>query len=238
MATYSDFSDICTRFYDLVVKPKDVADFVLSKLGDHKPFNALFVGGFFLVAKEIYQKGIELKVVDYTDEMVEEARKRLPEIPVEKASLEALSFDNEFDCIFVIGRVFTHMLSVEDSENAVKGLYKSLKEGGVLFFDNYEDSKIRVTDYFNGRIDVADESMKIIRDSSTSLVSESPYLVNWKAEYKILENGVEQTYQDEMLHRAFSRTEVKDLLEKNGFKVEDQGDNFDDTSFYTLAIKL
>ena len=54
---------------------------------------------------------------------------------------------------------------------------------------------------------------------------------------EISQNGEEKVFQDEMLHRAFSRSEMKQLLEENGFLVLDQGDNFDETSFYTVAEK-
>jgi hypothetical protein len=45
------------------------------------------------------------------------------------------------------------------------------------------------------------------------------------------------TFEDEMLHRAFSRKEVELLFEDEGFAVHSQGDNFDESSFFTLACR-
>lgn len=235
-ATYSDFAGVCSCFYDLVVNPKEVASFITSKIDCSQPKKALFVGGFFLVAKELSRKGLRISIVDYSDEMVQQGRERLPSLSVEKADLLDLPFDSEFDFVFVVGRVFTHMLSEKDSAMALSSIHKSLKQGGTLFFDNYEDNKIEVTDYFNGRVVAESKEFKIIRNSTTDRVSEQPHVVNWKAEYNVFSDGSVLTYKDEMHHRAFSRGEISDLLAKHGFQVKEQGDNFDDTSFYTLAI--
>ena len=147
--TYSSFSDICTKFYDLIVDLEEVANFVLSNVKPYPTKNSLFVGGFFMVAKVLAKAGWALTVVDYTDEMVEEDKKRLPGVTVEKADLKDLPYENQFECIFVIGRVFTHMLTSADVNQALQSLHSSRKPGGILFFDNYESSKIQVTNYFN-----------------------------------------------------------------------------------------
>lgn len=214
-----------------------MADFVDVKISRFGPKNVLFVGGFFLVAKELVRRRYAVTVADYTDEMVEEGRKRLPETRVIKADVRNLPFEKEFDAVLVIGRVFTHMYSDKDLRKAFQAVRKSLKPDGILLFDNYEDTKITKTDYFNGKITVKDSNIEIIRDSSTEIVSETPFIVNWKAAYIVKEDGKLQKFNDEMKHRAFSRKEMKNILEKNRFAQIEVGDNFDDTSFYLIAQK-
>lgn len=233
--TYSDFSDICTKFYDLVVDPYQVAQFVYSKIEKYRPRSVLFVGGFFLVARELQKLGLDLVVTDYTDQMAREARSRLPDTRIELADLRELPFHEEFDTVLVIGRVFTHMLTSEDSSRALQSVNRALKSGGIVLLDNYEDSKIQVTDYFNGCVSVSDSTLQIVRESSTELISHDPLVVNWKAEYRATLGSETKSFNDEMHHRAFSRDEMKELLELHGFTVLGQGDNFDETSFFTLA---
>ena len=235
--TYSDFSDICAKFYDLIIDPKEVAHFAYSKVKDFKPRKSLFVGSFFLVARELQKLGLDLVVTEYTEEMIQEGRQRLPNTPIECADLRKLPFCEKFDAVFVIGRVFTHMLTPEDSSHALISIHNSLKPGGVTLIDNYEDTKIRLTDYLNGRISVANSSIEIIRDSSTELISTRPLIVNWSAEYKTSSSNETLTFSDQMPHRAFSRSEIKGLLEEHGFEIHSQGDNFDETSFYTVASR-
>ena len=233
--TYSKFSDVCTKFYDLVLEPQGVADFVYAKIETYQPKNCLFVGGFFLVARELEKLGLNIVLTDYSQDMIEEARKRLPNTRAEVADLRELPFCSEFDAVLVIGRVFTHMLSPEDASKALKSVHRALKPGGITLLDNYEDSKIQCTDYFNGRVAVKDADLEIIRDSTTELISEQPFVVNWSARYQASSEHGSTEFSDEMKHRAFSRMEMAELFEKHGFCVEAQGDNFDETSFYTLG---
>lgn len=235
--TYYNNSDVCAKFYDLVVDPKEVADFVYSKVVDYQPKNCLFIGGFFLVALELQKLGLAITLVDYSENMIHEAHVRLSSTRTKVADLRKLPFKGEFDVVFAIGRVFTHMLTPEDSSNALKSIYQSLKPGGVTLLDNYEDTRIQATKYFNGRVAVSDPTIEIVRDSSTKLISQIPLIVNWKATYHFNSNGNSRTFEDEMHHRAFSRPEMRVLLEKHGFIVFSQGDNFDETSFFTLAGK-
>ncbi|MCB0333012.1 MAG: class I SAM-dependent methyltransferase [Bdellovibrionales bacterium] len=233
--TYTNHSDICTKFYDLVVDPKEVADFVFSKIRNHNSKDCLFVGGFFLVARELQTLGLNLTLSDYSEDMIREAHTRLPDARAHVADLREMPFQNEFDTVLVIGRVFTHMLSSEDSSRALQSIHKALRPGGIVLLDNYEDTKIQVTEYFNGRVSVGDSAINITRDSSTELLTNDPCIVNWKATYHATANCTETSFQDEMPHRAFSRDEMRGLFEEAGFEVLAQGDNFDETSFFTLA---
>jgi SAM-dependent methyltransferase len=233
--TYSNFSEICTKFYDLVVDPIEVANFVCSKISDHNHQKCLFVGSFFLVADELQKLGIEIVLADYSKDMICEAKRRFPNTRAEVADLRNLPFRGDFDAIIVIGRVFTHMLTCKDSAQALISMHKALKPGGVVLIDNYEDTKIQTTNYFNGSISVENSAAKITRESSTDLISEDPMIVNWKAVYRATLEGNSVVFEDEILHRAFSRSEIYNLFEAHDFKVISQGDNFDETSFYTVA---
>lgn len=232
---YSDLAGVCAKFYDLVNDADVVAEFIDTRIKEHQPKKVLFIGGFFSVAKRLIDKGYELTVADYTDEMVEEGKQRLPGTEVVKADIRDIPFEDKFDAVLVIGRVFTHMYTEDDMNKALSSIKKSLKQDSIVMFDNYEDTKIQVTDYFNGKVQVNDKEIEITRDSTTEKVSDSPYIVKWKATYTVTEDGKTKEFTDEIDHRAFSRGEIKDILEKNGFKQLDSGDNFDETSFYTIA---
>jgi|GEM_PF-6330169 len=97
---------------------------------------------------------------------------------------------------------------------------------------------IQTTKYFNGRISVGDASSRIIRDSTTERVRESPYVVKWRADYSGEFKGAPFRFSDSIDHRAFSRYEFSRYLSSTGFTVQGQGDNFDETSFYTVAVKI
>lgn len=239
MDTYSKHAEICAKFYELAIDAESTSTFVFekSRAAPEKEAGekALFIGGMFQVAKGLIDKGLNLTVVDYTDQMVNIGKAKLLGTQVEKADLRSLPYLQQFDIIFAIGRVFTHMTTDEDLHKALSACRKSLKKGGRLFFDNYEDTKIQKTKYFNGTIRCHQGTTTIQRTSSTTKISDSPYLVRWDAEYSGHINNNDFSFSDSSPHRAFSRQEIADLLPRFNFKLIAQGDNFDETSFYTLA---
>ncbi len=235
--TYSTYAEICSLFYDLTLNAQTVADFVASRCRVSAGERVLFVGGMFQVAARLQSKGLLLTAVDYTDEMVATGRKKLPEAQVVKADLRNLPFDSEFDAVFVVGRVLTHMTTDEDLLQALASCQRALVSSGKLFADNYEDTRIQTTNYFNGRIVVGDTKTNIIRESTTERINEAPFVVKWRANYSGDLNGVPFHFSDSMDHRAFSRGEFSRYLSSAGFHVQEQGDNFDETSFYTVAMK-
>ena len=162
----------------------------------------------------------------------------MPNTRVQVADIRDLRLaEGPVDVVFVVGRVFTHMLTPTDASKALESIYQALKPGGVVLLDNYEDSKIRVTNYFNGRVVVRDSDVEIVRDSTTEQISKSPFVVRWSAEYRATSGGATATFRDVMPHRAFSRDEMAALFREHGFTVCMQGDNFDETSFFTLASR-
>lgn len=234
-STYSTHAAICAKFYELTLDPESVGRFIQSRSRIQTHERVLFVGGMFRLAKFLVDSGYSLTVVDYSDEMVDVGRVMLPKTRVERADLRALPFQNEFDLILVVGRVFTHMLTDQDLLSAFRSCRGALRSGGRLFFDNYEDTKIQQTSYFNGRVNAEEGETKIIRDSTTTLVSRLPFVVRWDAEYFGDFEGRAFGFKDSMEHRAWSRTEIIQFLTKVSLEILEQGDNFDETSFFTLA---
>jgi predicted O-methyltransferase YrrM len=236
--TYAKHAKICAKFYELTVHSDAVGDFIFTNSGAMPGQRALFVGGMFGVAAALIARGLALTVVDYTDEMVSIGKARLPDATVMKADLKALPFQEEFDLLFVVGRVFTHMISDSDLSLALSGCRNSLRVGGKLFADNYEDVRIEKTDYFNGLVERRDPHNQIDRISSTTQLSDQPFVVRWDARYSGQFENSTFSFQDSMDHRAYSRSEFSDKLREAGFIVSRQGDNFDETSFYTVAERM
>lgn len=234
-STYSEHAEICAKFYALTLDSNSVSSFIFQVSQASSGEKALFVGGMFEVAAGLIRRGLDLTVIDYSDEMVAVGKKSLPKSAVYKGDISALAFNSEFDLIFVIGRVFTHMVSEKDLLAAIAGCRAALRPGGRLLVDNYEDSRIQVTPYFNGRVECRDKNCHIVRESKTYTITTCPYVIRWDAQYSGHSNGELFQFSDSIEHRAFSRSEFATKLAEGGFKVLKQGDNFDETSFYTLA---
>lgn len=236
-ATYSKYADICAKFYELTLDSEHVADFVFKNCSAKAGQQCLFVGGMFGVAERLLAMGLDLTVIDYTEEMVFIGKSRMPNAVVQKADLRDLPFNQAFDLVIVVGRVFTHMITNDDLIRGLAACYRALRSNGKLFADNYEDILIQKTSYFNGLVEGRDSETHILRSSSTKLIGTNPFVVQWSAEYSGHISTNHFKFRDSIKHRAFSRVEFSNHLKMSGFEVEVQGDNFDETSFYTLARK-
>ncbi len=231
-------AEVRAAFQRLSVDSGAVARFVF-RCSEAFPGNkTLFVGNLFDVAGKLHESGLDVTVVDSSDEMVAIGRARSPGYAIEKADLRELAYDAEFDLMVVVGRVFTHFTTEEDLRSAIASCRMALKPGGKLFFDNYENDKIDGAEYFNGQLEVSDGADRIVRIATSESISEDPKVVRWDADYEGEYQGQHFEFQDVMELRAFSRPEIAGYLPRGGFQLISQGNGFDDISFYTLAERL
>ncbi|TFV89313.1 class I SAM-dependent methyltransferase [Oxalobacteraceae bacterium OM1] len=236
--TYSEHAAVCIKFYDLVLNRVAIDQFVAEHFDVIPGARFLFVGSMFGIAECLLRRGVRLTVVDYSDAMVAIAQARFPQARVAQADLRCLPFTHAFDAVVAAGRVFAHMISDDDLRSALLSCRAALKPYGKLFVDNYEVEKIERTAYLNGEIHVEDSTANIVRRSSITTLCDSPCVVQWDATYSGFLGNAAFAFRDTMLHRPWSRQEISSLLSQAGFAVLRQGDNFDDTSFFTLARSM
>ena len=236
-SAYNEFADVCLKFYELTAESERVASFVTTLLSPYEVKSVLFIGSFLHVAKAL--DNYSCTIVDYSDEMVAAAHTLLPDSNAQQGDIRALSFQNEFDAVLCIGRVFTHMFTDDDAHTALTSVAAAVRPGGVVLIDNYESDKIELTSYFNGTVRCEDESVSILRNSSTRRISDVPHLVEWHSAYRVRDkqSGQERSFDEQMPHRGFRRDELANMTAQHGLRVLSQGDNFDETSFYTLMQK-
>jgi SAM-dependent methyltransferase len=233
--TYTRHAHICARFYELAIDMPAAAAFIWERTGLQAGQQLLFVGSLFGIAADFARRGAAVLVADYAAPMVALARERLPSVPVQRADLRALPYHRRFDAVVVAGRVFTHMVEDADLRAALQSCHAALRPGGTLFLDNYEDSRIERTPYFNGVLEFEAGAERIRRASCTRRISETPRVVRWEAHYSGRLDGNAFAFSDAIAQRAWSRAEILPMLRNAGLDPIAQGDNFDDTSFYTIA---
>jgi len=91
------------------------------------------------LTKEIAESGAEVRGVDNSPRMVEQARKNYPEIEFRQADVRELPFENEFDAVF--SNAVLHW--VKDAERAAAAIAGALKPGGrfVAEFGGYGNTR-------------------------------------------------------------------------------------------------
>ena len=78
------------------------------------------------LTKKLADLGVSVVGIDYSNNMVMEARKKYPQISFEVRDVTALGYNDEFDAVF--SNATLHW--VKQSKQALKWIYQSLKKGG------------------------------------------------------------------------------------------------------------
>ena len=236
---YSKLSKVCHSFYRLYFPHEKIALIIDKYLNEHNCKKIVFVGGLVHVAKLLQEKGYEITFVDYTEEMISEARKLISNVKFVVSDMRELNLNEKQDAVVLIGRILTYMYTDEDVKKTLTAFKNNLNKGGIILMDNYETGKIDVGNYFNGTVEVKENNHIIRRISSMTKKQESPALFNWDCVYEEEINGDKRLYEDKNhILRAFSKEEMKNLIEELNLEFIENATNFEKKSFITVARKL
>lgn len=113
-------------------KHRFVSDYgadVLQWLAPQNGENILDVGcGTGDLASQIAELGASVKGIDASAEMISSAKQKFPLLSFEQKDATALEFDSEFDAVF--SNATFHW--IENQQDLLEGVYRSLKTGGRL----------------------------------------------------------------------------------------------------------
>jgi len=241
---YSKLSEVCREFYKLYFPHQKIAAIINNYLKRNNCKRIVFIGGLVHVAKILQSKGYEITFVDYTEEMIKEAQKVLSNMKFVVSDMRDWDLDEKYDAIVLMGRILTYMYTDKDVQKTLTAFKNNLKEKGVILIDNYEEGKIDQRDYFNGTVEVKDNTMTIRRISSMQKIQSAgnvakPNLYKWDCVYEEIINGKKRSFEDKNhILRAFSRDEMKKLIEDSGLKFVENASNFEERSFVTVSKKI
>jgi len=236
---YSKLAEACHLFYKLYFPHEKISSIIDGYLKKFNCRKIIFFGGLIYVAKILQNKGYEMTFVDYTREMVDEAKKVLCNVKFVISDMKTLKLQEKYDAVVLIGRILTYMYTDKDVLKALNALKDNLKNFGIILMDNYETDKIDKGNYFNGIVKVEDKNLTIRRISKMNRQQILPALYKWDCIYEKMENGKKEVYEDKNhILRAFTKEEIEELIEKSGLKFIENTANFEKRSFITVAQKL
>lgn len=235
---YLGLANVCHKFYKLYFPHQEIAIIIDDYLQKYNCKKIVFIGGLVYVAKILKEKGYEITFVDYTEEMVNEAKKVLKGVSFATSDMKKLSLKEKYDAIILMGRIFTYLYTNKDVSLTLNAFRKNLKKSGIVLIDNYETGKIDKDNYFNGTIELRDKNTTIRRISKMIKKKNLPSLYKWDCIYEEFINGKKESYEDKNhILRGFSREEMKKIIEKNKLRFIENASNFENKSFITLAQK-
>lgn len=241
---YSDLSEVCHSFYRMYFPHERIASSVDSILKKHNCKDIVFFGGLVYVAQILHEKGYNLTFVDYTEEMVCEAKKILDDVDFIVSDMRTFNLDEKKDAIILMGRIMTYMYTDTDVVRALSAFRDSLKSGGIVIMDNYETGIIDKGDYFNGTVELKDNKNNnhtLRRISTIKQKKDHPALYEWDCVYEDIscanKKDIIRLSDKGHILRAFTKDEIEMLVEKSGLRFIAHMQNFEKRSFITIAQK-
>ncbi|MHA2357371.1 MAG: class I SAM-dependent DNA methyltransferase [Candidatus Heimdallarchaeaceae archaeon] len=222
MKIYLDYAWAYHEMYQVIFdydREFKMYDKILSKL---KCKRILEIGcGSGNLASRFINQGYDYTGLDISEQMLEISRKLVPEGNFILGDMRNLNFQEKFECILVTGRTFTHMTTNNDVMKALTSIHQALDENGWLVFDNF-NADVIFRNFKEGMVHKSKSgNRKYTRESKTSLLLDHGWTWKWNAHYKIEEDEKIEEFDDEIILRAFTESDLSLFLAMNGFETKE-----------------
>lgn len=165
--------------------------------------------GTGVLCESMQKNGMQAAGMDYSEGMIEIARKRTPHIPYEVADMVQYRPDQQFDLVTCTGDALNHIIDLKDVKQIFENVYGYLKEGGYFIFDILNEKEVSLGGPFDFDYN---EKVKgeflIFRDEKGQ--------INLKV--TVYENG-EYQFEEIITEVVHDPEIIRELLKECGFKV-------------------
>lgn len=207
-------------YYDLIYKWMDYlgeAKFVKKIVAEFKKSdgnNLLDVACGTGNHAQYLQDSFQIVGLDINEDMMDIARKKVPNMELIQGDMKKLNLEREFDVILCLFSSINYHTSLTELEKTLKLFYNHLKAGGVLIFDlgfcteNWDEGRMLVDAVVEGDLQLARISQSRLHNG----------VFNANFVFLIKENGKMDFEIDQHQIGVFPTKDVKMILEKTGFK--------------------
>lgn len=230
MTVFGNYS----RYYDLLYRDKDYigeAQFIHWLIQNHAPHaqSILELGcGTGNHAMLLAKEGYSIHGIDLSEEMLQQARDRLSNLPPDLAShltfssgdIRQVRLNQKFDVILSLFHVISYQTTNEDLQSAIATVKEHLKPGGIFIFDCWygpavlsESPAVRVKRLENEEIQITRIAEPLIYPND-NLVD-----VNYQVFIRDKNSGAFDEIQETHRMRYLFQPEINLLLNNLGFTV-------------------
>jgi dTDP-3-amino-3,4,6-trideoxy-alpha-D-glucopyranose N,N-dimethyltransferase len=157
----------------------------------------------------------EVAGVDCAPAMLEEARKRLPGVPLIEGDMRSLALERKFDAVTCLFSAIGYMRSCEELDEAIQSMSRHLAPGGVLVVDGWVRRQSwrdpgTVQALSSSRDGVGAARVVVSRREGTSTTLELHHLVgSIDGVEHLVEAHVMTLFSDDEYREAFDRTGLR-----------------------------
>jgi len=239
---YSKFA----KYYDVLENEEINKDFNnlldrILKKHDVKTILDITCGTGFQ-ASFLVKQGYEVTASDLNKEMLEEAKKKYPEIKIgwHQGDMREVNY-GEFDAVISINNAVAH-LNKEEFEKAVKNIKKNLKQGGIWIFDIFNREFFKEKFVKHKFIDVAKEvdKGKFVRFNHNTYDYDKGIMnVNQEINIQVSMDQPIEIIKESWDMQMYSKEQLKEIFERNRFEVEisnTKGEELDENNSPSILI--
>lgn len=164
--------------------------------------------------------GYEYTGIDLSPEMISIAKNNNPMVDFRVGDMRKQHFKDELDAILIAGRSFTHMTSNADVNSCLAAINGSLRDGGLLIFDNFDAASIFADFKSELTFSTEKDGKEYVRVSRNSMNLETGWTWDWDFNLTVkAKDNKPVSFEDHSILRAFMSDEISLFLQMNGFCV-------------------
>lgn len=161
--------------------------------------------------------------LDYSDSMLQRARKKLPRQLFIKGKMQQFKIPHKVDACIFTGRTSSYLKSNIDVKKTLDCIYKNLNPGGIVVFDIVNASLFMkmIAGKKTFIHEAVFEGKHYYRESQWINNPKQLWAFDWLSTYyqKFNDGKKKKLFEENSVLRAFSKDDVQLFLELSGYKV-------------------
>lgn len=189
--------------------------------------------GTGILCEVLYEHGIESSGMDFSEGMIDIARKSNKNIHYDVADMILYRPDKQFDLVTCTGDALNHIIDLNNIEKIFQNVYAYLNPSGYFIFDILNEKEVSTSEPFD--LDF-DEKVK----AQFQITRAQDGIINLKT--TVYEDG-EQKFEENITEIVHDPETICSLLQKTGFQVLQcadhllEGENRHGTTWFIIAKK-
>jgi len=164
--------------------------------------------GTGVLCEILYDHGIEAAGMDFSQGMIDIARKSNPHIPYDVADMTTYRPEKEFDLVTCTGDALNHIMLLSDVEKIFQNVYGYLRQGGYFIFDILNEKEVSSDEPFD--LEFSDAITARFR-----MTKGTDGIINLKT--RVYENG-EFRFEENIYETLHDPDTICQMLRSTGFR--------------------
>ena len=153
--------------------------------------------------------------LDLTTSLLDEARRRLPDVPFHEGDMRSFDLGRTFDAVVCLFSAIGHLLTMDDLEKGCAAMARHLAPGGVLIIEPWLSPEVWDENHLH-MLTVDEPDVKLARATLPSTRGDNNEISVLDFTYLVATQGKVETFEERHELRLTSEAEFLSALSKAG----------------------